>query len=110
MDCEGVYINENLFTDNIGCPSAAGNAMVVCIPEKPSLSPFLQTAANVSSSISSTLWVSYYPSVNQKGMDSLGVRQSYTDDIDDLTKSSFVTFLQFITQNKGNNIVQIVVF
>lgn len=100
MDCEGVYIHNNLFTENNACPGASGNAMVICIPEKPSLSPFLRVNGNYSS-INSEAWTAFYPSVNQKNNNSSSLRDEYTDDIDSLTQEVFINFLEFLAQNKG---------
>lgn len=102
MDCEGVYIHDNLFKENAGCSSAAGNTLIVCIPEKPYLSPFTHKTADDTSNLGSELWLSYYPSVNQQMSGSeQGARSPYSGDFDSFTQEVFTKFVKYVTRTKG---------
>lgn len=95
MECKGIYVNENTFTKNVGCPYLKGTALIVCIPEKPFLSSVLQGDAT-----ESTDWVNYYVSTNQL-LPSAGPRSNYNDDCDITTKNVFLEAMIYKTDNKG---------
>lgn len=95
MDCTGIYLKDNNFTDNIMCPNAVGNVIIACIPEKISKSPLFSGTSSSSVYREASSWIRYNPSVNQE-------TNSSNNDFDTITQIVFTKFVRNITENKGN--------
>jgi len=110
LDCKGVYISDNIFENNFGCPYVKGTVIVSCMPDKPNISPMNQFyKQNVEDSQSYML--GYFVSTNDADTfkttagGAATVSSRYTDltvsEYDALTMEIFSKFTTDIASNKG---------
>ena len=114
LDCKGVYLSDNIFQDNIGCPYVKGTVIVSCMPDKPNLSPLNSIYQNqpLQEELEAYM-IGYFVSTNDvNSFNSLpGKKSRFTslsaEEIDDLTAEIFSKFIDDIDLHKGIILIRI---